>query len=107
MQKLAYFMCHKVQNPSNFNSQTLLKCKNPYFAGLNECQEGARDYNPGFESFFASFIHSRKKTEDLLCGGCSGTAVVECPTHGKEFIEYKCYFCCSIASWFCWGQWMP
>ena len=26
-----------------------------------------------------------------------------CPKHGTEAIEWKCKFCCSVASWFCWG----
>ena len=28
--------------------------------------------------------------------------VTDCPKHGKDYIEYKCRFCCKIASWFCW-----
>jgi E3 ubiquitin-protein ligase MYCBP2 len=46
--------------------------------------------------------------KDLICGahvnnyGVAG--ITDCKTHGKEFIEYKCKFCCNIASWFCWGN---
>ena len=77
--KLSYYSC--------------FKCKKPYFAGMRECRgnEGERDHDPS----------------ELLCGGCvniDGVAgVAECKKHGKDFIEYKCRFCCSIASWFCWG----
>ena len=28
----------------------------------------------------------------------------KCKTHGKDFIEWKCKFCCSVAQWFCWGN---
>ena len=27
----------------------------------------------------------------------------ECAKHGADFIEFKCRFCCNIASWYCWG----
>ena len=37
----------------------------------------------------------------LTCKGVAGTT--DCKIHGKDFIEYKCKFCCKIASWFCWG----
>ena len=44
--------------------------------------------------------------KDLVCGKhifSEVEGVKNCPKHGKEFIEYKCKFCCKIASWFCWG----
>lgn len=70
-----------------------VKCHKPYFAGLKQCgdQENNRDYNP----------------MELICGACGALDNVAgspiCKTHGKDFIEYKCKFCCDIASWFCWG----
>eukprot|EP01105_Mastigella_eilhardi_P011025 TRINITY_DN253_c1_g1_i2.p1 TRINITY_DN253_c1_g1~~TRINITY_DN253_c1_g1_i2.p1 ORF type:complete len:811 (+),score=195.14 TRINITY_DN253_c1_g1_i2:140-2572(+) len=71
--RFSYFMCHK--------------CQHPYFAGLKQCGE-EREFNP----------------EDLICGGCSGGAnATTCPKHGAEYIEFKCQFCCTVASWFCWG----
>ena len=27
----------------------------------------------------------------------------ECKKHGRDYIEFKCRFCCSIAVWFCFG----
>jgi hypothetical protein len=24
--------------------------------------------------------------------------------HGRDYIEYKCRFCCSVATWYCWGN---
>ena len=85
LNRLSYYMCYK--------------CKQPYFAGRRECGDGPnqnnnnpdRPYNP----------------EDCVCGKCSNLSgvagVTNCKVHGKEYIEYKCRFCCKIASWFCWG----
>lgn len=78
LDKIQYYMCYK--------------CKKPYFAGLKEC--GAQNDRE----------HDAK---DLLCGSCGAldgvAGISECKKHGKEFIEYKCKFCCNISSWFCWG----
>lgn len=77
MDRYAYFMCHK--------------CTHPYFAGQRRCDAGEEDkpFDPA----------------DLVCGGCSGSApAAECATHGKDFLEYKCQFCCTISSWYCWGK---
>ncbi len=46
------------------------------------------------------------KPEELVCSKCSniyaqGSSL--CKEHGKEYIDYKCKFCCSVASWFCWN----
>jgi hypothetical protein len=43
------------------------------------------------------------KPEELVCANCCDIPIDNCPKHGKEFIEFKCKFCCSIAQWFCWG----
>lgn len=86
LHKISYYMCYV--------------CGKPYFAGLRECRGGPgdnnnnpnRDYDP----------------KDLVCGAHANIAgvagVSECKTHGKDFIEYKCKFCCNISSWFCWGS---
>lgn len=77
MDRYAYFMC--------------FKCTHPYFAGQRRCDAGEDDkpFDPA----------------DLVCGGCSGSVSgQECPTHGKDFLEWKCQFCCTISSWYCWGK---
>lgn len=77
MDRYAYFMC--------------AKCAHPYFAGQRRCDAGEDDkpFDPA----------------DLVCGGCSGCAPAqECPTHGKDFLEWKCQFCCTVSSWYCWGK---
>ncbi len=44
-----------------------------------------------------------KKTE-LLCGGCTAQKTGStCPRHGTDYIEWKCRYCCSLASFFCFG----
>ncbi|PRP86175.1 hypothetical protein PROFUN_05691 [Planoprotostelium fungivorum] len=62
------------------------RCKKPYFGGERAC-EAEREYKP----------------EELVCPGCTAPGS-ECPTHGNEYIEYKCKFCCSMAVWYCWGS---
>ena len=68
------------------------KCKNAYFGGMRAC--GAAGGGDGaFEE------------KNLVCGSCSAgnVGVARCKTHGKNFIEFKCKFCCSVAVWFCFG----
>jgi len=75
MDRLAYYMCHK--------------CKKPYFGGEKQCAVAAP------EEFDA---------EELICGGCApGSSEQNCPKHGRDYLEYKCRYCCSIAVWFCFG----
>ena len=81
MARLSYYMC--------------FKCKKPYFGGLKSCENNNQaegKFNP----------------QELICGGCAASAigggVKECKTHGTDFIEFKCKFCCSVAQWFCWGS---
>jgi len=41
----------------------------------------------------------------LVCANCCDVLPLEnCPKHGKEYIEFKCKFCCNVAQWFCWGN---
>ncbi|WAQ98682.1 MYCB2-like protein [Mya arenaria] len=42
--------------------------------------------------------------EELVCPPCSDPQrVQQCVKHGVDFIEYKCRYCCSVASFFCFG----
>lgn len=68
-------------------------CNNPYFGGMKECNaNNDRDHNP----------------KELVCGGCAQVnaqgGITNCEIHGSTFIEYKCRFCCKIASFFCHGS---
>ena len=70
------------------------RCGNPYFAGINKDDNNEKDEN--------KFIGNK---EDCLCGKDSflydakGESL--CKKHGYEYMEYKCKFCCNIASRFC------
>jgi E3 ubiquitin-protein ligase MYCBP2 len=78
MHKFAYYMCYK--------------CKSPYFGGYRSCEVAAGEGEQN------NFIES-----ELVCGGCSAAGSTTCLKHGSEAIEHKCKFCCTVASWFCWG----
>ena len=86
MKRLSYYLCYI--------------CKKPYFAGRRECgnDPNMNDDDP----------NKNYDPKDCICGkdaNLSGIAgKTDCPKHGKDFIEYKCRFCCKIASWFCWGK---
>ena len=77
MFELSFFMC--------------FKCNQPYFGGRRACGEAQNNFKP----------------EDLVCGSCVamrlGAGVSDCAKHGKDFIDFKCRYCCSIALWFCFG----
>ncbi|CAD8118063.1 unnamed protein product [Paramecium sonneborni] len=67
------------------------KCKKPYFGGKKDCQlELEAEQN-------------RQNLSDLICPSCCGQQINGCKTHGTEFLEYKCRYCCNIATYFCWG----
>eukprot|EP00741_Cyanophora_paradoxa_P009300 tig00000144_g9008.t1 len=70
-------------------------CKRPYFAGKANC-EGAAQAE-------VELMVDEEKRKDLICGPCSSNPADNCPKHGRDYIEYKCKFCCSVAAWFCWG----
>lgn len=80
LDRLSFYMC--------------FTCNDPYYGGKREC--GQQEQNQ------AGF-----KKEDLVCGSCvakrAGVGVSECKTHGKDAIEFKCRYCCSVALWFCFG----
>ena len=85
LKRLSYYLCYV--------------CKKPYFAGRRECGDG-----PDVNNDNPNKVYDPK---DLVCGKDANLQNVagktSCDKHGKDFIEYKCRFCCKIASWFCWG----
>lgn len=76
----AYFMCYT--------------CQKPYFGGRKNCAEAMNEQKDVGEF----------NPKELICPGCCPVPMGDCARHGKEFIEFKCKFCCSIAQWFCWGN---
>jgi hypothetical protein len=63
-------------------------CKRPYFAGGYQCQEANAEFDP----------------KELVCPACQPSSITDCKTHGKDWLTYKCRFCCSVANWYCWGN---
>ena len=96
--RFSYFSCYECKNPY---------CEFPCFCilflfsqletsrfffpvgGMRQCDDGQEgSFNP----------------KEMICGSCSGKDLIEsCPKHGKEYIVYKCRFCCSVAAFFCWS----
>ncbi|XP_052796349.1 E3 ubiquitin-protein ligase MYCBP2-like isoform X2 [Mya arenaria] len=76
MEKYSYYQC--------------FKCKKAYFGGAAQCEGAAAD--------------KEIQEEELVCPPCSDPQrVQQCVKHGVDFIEYKCRYCCSVASFFCFG----
>lgn len=86
------------ENPKLFGLDRLafyecFKCKKPYYGGMRKCEEAGREVDEKFNE------------SHLVCGSCaSGPNTQSCKLHGKQYITFKCKFCCKVASWFCWGN---
>ena len=79
-------------------SSSKCPCQSAFFC-IGEVQADANDV--GDDNGNAANLHNRK---ELLCGGCTAHQTgANCKQHGAEFVEWKCRFCCSIASFFCFG----
>ncbi|CAI2362857.1 unnamed protein product [Moneuplotes crassus] len=79
MERMSYYTCHQ--------------CENPYYGGLKECGNMAQ-------------AEGNFNAEELVCGKCSSEGLAgktDCSIHGKEYIEFKCRYCCTISQWFCFG----
>lgn len=67
------------------------KCDSPYYGGEARCLDAVNvsdEYDPS----------------ELVCGGCSNVTQAQiCPRHGTDYLEFKCRYCCSIATYFCFG----
>ena len=81
----AKYACHR------YRYSQCHRCHKPYFAGLRQCQDAAAD-EPD---------QALDETQ-LLCYACTPHAPgTVCAVHGPEFMQYKCRYCCSVASWYC------
>lgn len=41
----------------------------------------------------------------MICPGCIPmNGMSNCKKHGRDFIEFKCKFCCNVAQWYCGGN---
>jgi len=41
---------------------------------------------------------------DYVCDQCVPFSGDECKLHGRDYLVYKCRYCCSEATWFCFGH---
>lgn len=77
-----------------FNYYLCSKCNRPYFGGEAACGEAA--------------AHGDDAAQEMTCGACSakeaGWKGVNCTKHGDQYIEFKCRFCCEVATFFCFGH---
>ncbi|KAL3155665.1 hypothetical protein ABBQ32_012694 [Trebouxia sp. C0010 RCD-2024] len=72
-------------------------CSRPYYGGQRQCGADGAPNDGGH----AANVGDRK---ELICGACSAhEAGSKCQQHGVDFIEWKCRYCCGIASFFCFG----
>ena len=57
-------------------------CKKPYYGGDYACAAagGGGNFDP----------------TELMCGGCSPINAEDCVKHGKDYLEFKCRYCCSV-----------
>uniref|UniRef100_A0A7S4II00 RING-type domain-containing protein n=1 Tax=Vannella robusta TaxID=1487602 RepID=A0A7S4II00_9EUKA len=83
-EKLFDYAMHKL------NFYECFKCKSFYYGGKKECDQQVEEDEEKLVL----------KPEELVCGGCRGS----CEIHGSEQMVYKCRFCCSVASYFCFGH---
>ena len=92
-QRLKYININPKKDPLEiFQFFLCMKCKRPYYAGLNPEKK-----NIGKKQFYGY-------KEDCLCGKDSfsydAKGLDKCQKHGYDYIEYKCKYCCKIASRF-------
>ena len=76
----------------NFAYYPCFECQKPYFGGKKNCEQLQ---NENFDP------------KELVCGSCVSKKMKnmkECSKHKSEFIDFKCRFCCKIATFFCWGS---
>jgi hypothetical protein len=80
LSKFVFYMCNQ--------------CENPFYAGFKNCIEQEQDFD-------------NDPNIKRLCLDCFDytkiKGVTYCDTHGRKHIQYKCRFCCNVASHFCFG----
>ena len=79
----------------NFAYYQCYRCGDPYYGGRKQCDANMNDGNQKFDE------------KELVCGGCHSKEFEtkqSCAKHGREYLEYKCKFCCNLAVWYCWGH---
>ena len=76
-EKLSFYICEK--------------CGNPFFSGFKECREELEVSEKPVRLCLECFDYTSIKGK------------TNCEIHGRKNIQYKCKFCCNLASHFCFG----
>jgi len=87
------------------------KCTNVYFGGFVNCelalqeQERQHELEQGLEG--NNLVNAQQGDDDsnFLCSSCTCASlqVPLCSEHGDVAMSFKCHFCCSPSTFFCWG----
>ncbi|GLI67902.1 hypothetical protein VaNZ11_012227 [Volvox africanus] len=98
--------------PADFGMERLMfykcsKCVKVYYGGQRTCGAAVQEERqPARQNDAAAPVEESGAGNDqlLLCGECCALAAgTDCPRHGTSYIEWKCRYCCSLATWFCFG----
>ena len=77
-----------------------ITCKQPKFAGLHACN--AAGHNDKADEEMQHNHNHNHAYHKFECEDCDVKPHGDtCKKHGKDFLAYKCNFCCSLASYYC------
>jgi hypothetical protein len=90
------------------------RCAKPYYGGERNCgaqqeqqqqQRGGQGQQQQQQQQQGGQGQAREfDRAELLCGECNAAlSGADCRVHGRQFIEWKCRYCCSLAVWNCFG----
>ena len=80
LERISYYRCYE--------------CKEPYFAGIKECGKEPKIYDHFFKEKYSSNNYVCNK--HIKISNIKG--INNCSKHGKDYLEYKCKFCCNKAN---------
>lgn len=87
---------------SKYNYYMCQKCSRPYFGGAAACGDAVNGEAAGGGG------NADEKKDELMCGKCSGAMLglkkIDCTKHGGQYVEFKCRYCCDVATFFCFGH---
>lgn len=95
-QKIDYGLTHFVYYQCS-------SCADIYYSGTRVCHRaaGIRILWTKEKALLWVGNDDQPDPDDLLCLKCTGVGNTICVRHGPAYIEYKCNFCCSIATFTC------
>jgi E3 ubiquitin-protein ligase MYCBP2 len=88
-----------------FSCYLCSSCRKPFFGGMRNCERALAEEG-GAEEGAAEVDGFVVTTVPLLCPACTCVKlqVRQCPEHPDAEMLFKCAFCCSGASFLCWGR---